>query len=211
MKTANIALISTLYDTQGADFYKDIYFPVIKYAAMSIYFESNSTQKYYDIAGLQDCITNKIGVTIPIHVLRNSIKAISKKANQDVILELYQKGDYFLIKKNWDACINVSIEKQSDIVSANFQELNLYFKEFLKTEQLSSNKEFIDFFLCYAEDISNYINNSNSATELNEDFVNVVRFIDWLHDFKTDSYNIIDNLMWGAIVAGFRSSNHEYG
>lgn len=99
MKTANIALISTLYDTQGADFYKDIYFPVIKYAAMSIYFESNSTQKYYDIAGLQDCITNKIGVAIPIHVLRNSIKAISKRANQDVILELYQKGDYFLIKK----------------------------------------------------------------------------------------------------------------
>lgn len=208
MKTANIALISTLYDTQGADFYKDIYFPVIKYAAMSIYFESNSTQKYYDIAGLQDCITNKIGVAIPIHVLRNSIKAISKRANQDVILELYQKGDYFLIKKNWDACINVSIEKQSDIVSANFQELNLYFKEYLKTEQLSSNKEFIDFFLCYAEDISNYINNGNSTTEVNEDFVNVVRFIDWLHDFKTDSYNIIDNLMWGAIVAGFLQRNN---
>ena len=37
MQNANIALISTLYNSKGADFYKDIYFPIIKYAAMNIF------------------------------------------------------------------------------------------------------------------------------------------------------------------------------
>ena len=156
MQNANIALISTLYNSKGADFYKDIYFPIIKYAAMNIFFESEDSQKYFDVIGLQERITNKIGITIPIPVLRNSIKALSRHSGQDVVLELYQKGDYFVIRKNWDAATNVCLEEQADIISARFRELNLYFVEFLKTEHLTSNKEFVDFFLTYAEDVSNY-------------------------------------------------------
>lgn len=132
MHNANIALISTLYNSKGADFYKDIYFPVIKYAAMNIYFESEDAQKYFDIIGLQERIKNKIGITIPVPVLRNSIKALSRRSDQDVILELYQKGDYFVIRKNWDADINVSIERQADDISTNFRELNLYCLELKK-------------------------------------------------------------------------------
>lgn len=203
MHNANIALISTLYNSKGADFYKDIYFPVIKYAAMNIYFESEDAQKYFDIIGLQERIKNKIGITIPVPVLRNSIKALSRRSDQDVILELYQKGDYFVIRKNWDADINVSIERQADDISTNFRELNLYFNEFLKTEHLTSGKEFIDFFLSYAGDVSNYINATNTASAINEEFVNIIRFIQWLKEYRPDSYQIVNNLMWGSIVAGF--------
>ena len=203
MQNANIALISTLYNSKGADFYKDIYFPIIKYAAMNIFFESEDSQKYFDVIGLQERITNKIGVTIPIPVLRNSIKALSRHSGQDVVLELYQKGDYFVIRKNWDAATNVCLEEQADIISARFRELNLYFVEFLKTEHLTSNKEFVDFFLTYAEDVSNYINALNTVSEVNEDFVNIIRFIQWLKEEKPDSFQIVNNLMWGAIIAGF--------
>ncbi len=170
---------------------------------MNIFFESEDSQKYFDVIGLQERITNKIGVTIPIPVLRNSIKALSRHSGQDVVLELYQKGDYFVIRKNWDATTNVCLEEQADIISARFRELNLYFVEFLKTEHLTSNKEFVDFFLTYAEDVSNYINALNTVSEVNEDFVNIIRFIQWLKEEKPDSFQIVNNLMWGAIIAGF--------
>lgn len=203
MQNANIALISTLYNSKGADFYKDIYFPIIKYAAMNIFYEYDDSQRYYDIVGLQECITNKIGITIPIPVLRNSIRALSRRPNQDVVLELYQSGDYFVIRKNWDADTNENLEQQADEISANFRELNLYFKEFLSIEHLTSNKEFVDFFLAYASDVSNYINSSDTASNVNEDYVNIVRYIQWLRESKPQSYQVVNNLMWGSIVAGF--------
>ena len=203
MQNANIALISTLYNSKGADFYKDIYFPIIKYAAMNIYFEAEDSQKYFDIVGLQERITNRIGITIPVPILRNSIRALSRRTDQDVVLELYQKGDYFVIRKNWDADINISLEQQADVISTSFRELNLYFTEFLQTEHLTSEKEFIDFFLSYAGDVSNYINSSNTTSEVNEEYVNIVRFIQWLKESRPNSYQVVNNLMWGSIVAGF--------
>lgn len=208
MQQVNIALISTLYNSKGADFYKEIYFPVIKYAAMSIFYETNDSRKYYNILALQERITEKIGIKIPVLVLRNSIKILSRLKNQDVSLELYQKGDYFVIRKNWDADINLDIERQSDVVSNNFRELNLYFREFLKTERLHSEKEFADFFLTYAEEVSNYINSLSTNIPVNEEFVNIVRFIEWLKKQKPDLYDVVNNLLWGSIVAGFLQRNN---
>lgn len=208
MQQINIALISTLYNSKGADFYKEIYFPVIKYAAMSIFYESDDSRKYYDILALQERITEKIGIKIPVLVLRNSIKMLSRLKNQDVSLELYQNGDYFVIRKNWDADINLDIERQSDIISNNFRELNLYFREFLKIERLHSEKEFADFFLTYADEVSNYINSLNTNVPVNEEFVNIVRFIEWLKNQKPDLYEVVNNLIWGAIVAGFLQRNN---
>lgn len=203
MQNTNIALITTLYNTKNADFYKDIYFPIIKYAAMNIFYEAASFEKYYDITELQNRISEKIGITIPISVLRNSIKALSKKSDSDVLLELYQKGDYFIIRKNWDASINANLEAKSDELSRKYREIELFFKEYLEIENLSSNKTFFDFFKGSSEDVVNYINAIDSRSSINEEYVNVVRFIEWLKDSKPSYYDVVNNLFWGSIIAGF--------
>ena len=203
MQKANIALISTLYNTKGADFYKDIYFPVIKYAAMSIYYESDSSEKYYDITALQDRVNEKIGITVPIPVLRNSVRALSRRVDSDVVLELYQNGDYFVIKKNRDSLIDADLNQYADMLSTNFREIEICFEHYLKVEKLSSSKTFADLFNDSIVDVVNYVNAEGAKTSVNEEYVNVVRFIDWLKTSNSHYYNVVNTLLWGAIVAGF--------
>ena len=203
MQKANIALISTLYNTRGADFYKDIYFPVIKYAAMNIYYESDSSEKYYDITALQDSVAEKIGITIPLSVLRNSIKSLSRVTDSDVMVELYQKGDYFVIRRNWDISINHSLEQEANTLSTSFREVEICFNQFLEVEQLSSSKTFSDLFTESSEDVVNYINAEGTTNSINENYVNVIRFIKWLKDANPHYYSVVNTLLWGAIVAGF--------
>lgn len=203
MQKANIALISTLYNTKGADFYKDIYFPVIKYAAMSIYYESDSSEKYYDITALQDRVNEKIGITVPIPVLRNSVRTLSRRVDSDVVLELYQNGDYFVIKKNRDSLIDADLNQYADMLSTNFREIEICFEHYLKVEKLSSSKTFADLFNDSIVDVVNYVNAEGAKTSVNEEYVNVVRFIDWLKTSNSHYYNVVNTLLWGSIVAGF--------
>lgn len=198
MQKANIALISTLYNTRGADFYKDIYFPVIKYAAMNIYYESDSSEKYYDITALQDSVAEKIGITIPLSVLRNSIKSLSRVTDSDVMVELYQKGDYFVIRRNWDISINHSLEQEANTLSTSFREVEICFNQFLEVEQLSSSKTFSDLFTESSEDVVNYINAEGTTNSINENYVNVIRFIKWLKDANPHYYSVVNTLLWGG-------------
>lgn len=203
MQKVNIALISTLYNTKGADFYKEIYFPVIKYAAMSIYYDSDASEKYFDITSLQERVSDKIGITIPISVLRNSLKALSRKTDSDIILELYQKGDYFVVKRNCDISVNEAIEHESNTLSTSFREIDICFQEYLQTEKLTSKKQFADLFNESSEDVARYINSESSSTIVNEDYVNVIRFINWLKESNPKYYDVVNTLLWGSIIAGF--------
>ena len=76
---SNLALITTLYNTPRSDFYKDIYFPLIRYAILCIYNEYADKEKHYDVTALQEKINEKSGVQIPLHVLRTSICALAQK------------------------------------------------------------------------------------------------------------------------------------
>ena len=52
-------------------------------------------------------------------------------------------------------------------------------------------------------DVVNYVNAEGAKTSVNEEYVNVVRFIDWLKTSNSHYYNVVNTLLWGSIVAGF--------
>ena len=79
MNRINYALISALYDTQGANLYNDVYFPIIKYTIVNQYYTQIDVEKYYDHQDLQSSIENDFGIKIPLVVIKQSIKAIKKK------------------------------------------------------------------------------------------------------------------------------------
>ena len=56
MNKKNFALLAVLYDTEGADLYHDIYFPIIKYVVATKCTQQIDTAKFYDITELQDNI-----------------------------------------------------------------------------------------------------------------------------------------------------------
>lgn len=175
-----------------------------------MFFQSGQTQNYFSLTELKQYIIDKVGVDVPVPVLRNSIKALSKNQESDVVLDLYQKGDYFQIKHNWDQSINISFEEQSDSLSAQLRKTEILFQEYLELEQISSRKTFLNLFIDSAEDVINYVNQGNASSVVNEEYVNVIRFTEWLKNTENELYEIVNNLMWGSIVAGFlQRSNVE--
>ena len=207
---SNIALIATLYNSPGADLYKDIYFPLIKYSIMCIYNDYGDTERHYDITALQEKILEKSGITIPLQVLRASVRLLSRRS-EDSGVYLYKGDNYFKITPAISDEI-ASVDKGTDQISTQYRRLELYFKEYLETEKLTSLKSLKDFFQDTSIEVFRYIDNVDALSVVDQSYVNVVRFIDWVKSEKPDSYQVIENLLWGSIIAGFlRRTNADIG
>lgn len=207
---SNIALITTLYNTPGSDLYKDIYFPLIRYAVKCIYSDYLDFERHYDVIALQEKIVEKSGISIPLHVLKASVRAIAQKG-PDSGIQLYSGGNYFKITA---AIIQDFSDTDSSVkkVSSQYRKLEIFFAEFLETTGLTSGKTLKDFFQDSSLEVLEYINNSSALSVVNEEYVNVVRFIDWIKKERNEYYPVIENLLWGAIVAGFlQRSNADLG
>lgn len=204
---SNLALITTLYNSKGADFYKDIYFPLIRYSVMNISY--GLKEKHYDVIGLQDNIKEKAGITIPLQVLRNSIRLLSESKSLPFSVFLYSDGNYFKITGDL-GIVEEEINEAANLISSQFRRLEIYFQEYLEYEHLSSTKTLLDFFNNNSDDVLKYLEKGDALPEIAQEYVNVVRFIDWLKESKSEYYEVVNNLLWGSIVAGFlQRSNVE--
>lgn len=204
---SNLALITTLYNSRGADFYKDIYFPLIRYSVMSL--SSGLKEKHYDVLGLQDNIKEKAGITIPLQVLRNSIRLLSESESLPFSVYLYSDGNYFKI--TGDLGIDEEeINEAASLISGKYRRIEIFFQEYLEYENLSSAKTLLDFFNDNSDDVLRYLESGDALPEIDQEYVNVVRFIDWLKETQSEYYEVVNNLLWGSIVAGFlQRSNVE--
>jgi Zn ribbon nucleic-acid-binding protein len=206
MNRSNYALISTLYDTKGADLYNDIYFPIIKYEIVNQFYTQNDIEKYYDLEELQRLINVDFGVIIPLVVLRQSIKAIGNGDN-GISLSVFENGKQFKIKKAWDITINTFIDNKSQELSAKFSQLEILYKRFLEIEQLPYDKSFLDFYSDNTAEIFKYVEEADGNSIINEKHVNLARFLSWIKEYNNDLYNIANDIFWGSIIAGFLKRN----
>ena len=86
------------------------------------------------------------------------------------------------------------------------------FQQFLQSEHLDCNKTFFDFFNDYAEDTFLFVEQGGAEVKIDENYANLSRFVSWIKDNDTDIYNLINELFWGAVIAGFlRRSNVDLG
>ena len=204
---SNLALITTLYNSKGADFYKDIYFPLIRYSVTNISY--GLKEKHYDVIGLQDNIKEKAGITIPLQVLRNSIRLLSESKSLPFSVFLYSDGNYFKIIGDL-GIDEEEINEAANLISSQYRRIEIFFQEYLEYEHLSSTKSLLDFFNNNSDDVLNYLEKGDALPEIDQEYVNVVRYIDWLKESKSEYYEVVNNLLWGSIVAGFlQRSNVE--
>ncbi len=208
---SNLALITTLYNTPGADLYKDIYFPLIRYSVMSIYLDyERDKQKHYDVEALQEKINEKSGILIPLQVLKTSICMFASRGAESGI-QIYEKGNFFRITEDITKGLD-DVEINVDKVSENYRKLEIFFQEYLEIEGLTSSKTVKDFFQNSSLEVLEYIDNTAAQSVINQEYVNVIRFIDWIKIAKPDYYLVVENMLWGAIVAGFlQRSNVDLG
>lgn len=72
MNQSNYALLTALYDSQSLDFYKEIYFPIIKYGIFLLFQNQKEMTKYYDTTNIQDQIIINFGIKVPLIVIKQA-------------------------------------------------------------------------------------------------------------------------------------------
>lgn len=211
MHKIEFALIAALYDSKNANFYRDIYFPIIKYSIVEMYYENLNDSRYFNISDLQDSIATRFGINIPQIVLEQAIKAIEK--NKDEIrLRYFKDGQIFEVFDVWDLSINESIDGKAEDIRNKFEQLELTFQHYLTSEGLDCDKTFFDFFSDYSEDTFLYIETGFSSISVDEKYTNLASFINWVKEHQTDLYDVVADVFWASIIAGFlRRSNADLG
>ena len=202
----NIALITALFNEKGANFYKDIYFPIIRYSLISLFNEHGRNERYFQILDLQEYIRNKFFIEIPVVVLRNSVVALRGKTQTDIVVEtLGAHDDSIYINRIADIQENEEIDREASIIEDNFTLLENLFQQYLITEHLDSNTNLYGFILeCEEECYSMIAGEDASQTEgINANFSNTARFIDWLKQNRTDLYQYFTDIVWSAVISAF--------
>lgn len=202
MNKTNFALLAVLYDTEGADLYNDIYFPIIKYSLATICTQQIDSAKYYDTSVLQQNIVNYFGVKIPLIVLKQCVKAIGK-TNNDFSITVYENGEKYQIKKVWDVSVSETIDIKMDRVVKYFDQLEMEFKRYTQDKSIETDKTFLNFFTDNTDDLFKYMNDLDSATLINENYLHIVRFLLELKRTKEELFNVANDIFWGSCVAAF--------
>ena len=202
MNKTNFALLAVLYDTEGADLYHDIYFPIIKYSLATICTQQIDSAKYYDTSALQQNIVNSFGIKIPLIVLKQCVKAIGK-ANNDFSITVYENGEKYQIKKIWDVSVSETIDIKMDRVVKYFDQLEIEFKKYSQDKSIETDKTFLNFFTDNTDDLFKYMNDLDSATLINENYLHIVRFLLELKRTKEELFNVANDIFWGSCVAAF--------
>lgn len=211
MAKIEFALIAALYDNKNADFYKDIYFPIIKYSIVEMYYENLGEENYYEVVSLQNNIYGNFGVKIPMIVLSQALRLL--EAGKDGMkLKYYKDGQIFKVSEAEDISVNQRIDNRAETIRKSFEQLEITFQHYLEVEKLDCEKSFFDFFCAYSDETYQYIETGFSQININEEYVNLASFVKWIKENQTDLYEVVGDVFWGAIIAGFlRRSNVSLG
>ena len=204
MKKNNIALITALYNVKDANFYREIYFPVIKYSITRLFLESPENQKYGDITELQEKIEYWFGITIPLVVLRKSLTALSNTSD-DVIIKPYDKQNYYSIERVWDAELKEDIDTKAEKVRELFFRLTISFNQYLEHKGLTSSKSFPDLLVKYSNESISLFEKTTQNEMVGEEFSNMALFLQWIQKNDEELFVLVEQILWSSIIAGFLS------
>ncbi len=202
MTKNNFALMSVLYDNAGADLYNDIYFPIIKYGIATIHNTQSGESNYYDLGTLQTTIQNNFGITIPLIVLKQAVRAVAN-VNNEISIHLMDNGNSFKIIKAWNSSQKESIENKMQNTISEFRELESLFEKYLQRENLLTDKTFTNFFTDNCEEIFKYIDQLDSIPLINEDYVHLTKFLNELRESDFELFNVANSVFWGSVISAF--------
>ena len=203
----NIALITALFNEKGANFYKDIYFPIIRYSLIGMFYEHGGNDNFFNVRDLQDYIRNKFFIDIPVVVLRNSVVALRGSTQTDIVVkETFGKHeDGIYIKRIVSFEENNVIDREAKKIEDEFALLENLFQQYLAAEHLDSKTNLYNFISdceeeCYAMIVSD---DSSQSGGINANYSNTARFIEWLKSNRKDLYQYFEDIVWGSVISSF--------
>lgn len=205
---SNLALIATLYNNHSANLYSDIYFPIINFGVATISKSQNDTEKYYDIEYLQTTIEKDFGIKIPLIVLRQALQALVSQ-QKDITIKLFEKGEKFQIIKEWDVYIDKSTEERLTSVLQDFDKLEEAFVDFVETNNIDTDKSFLEFFSENTNDIFKYLDNLEAIPTIDENYYHVANFLIQIKERNHDLFKLANNTFWASVISAFLKRNAD--
>lgn len=203
MDKTTLSLVTALVDTQDANLYNDIYFPIIKYCVVELYYNGHRDgRKIFSIQELHSVICEKFGVSIPQIVLQHCIINL-KKYPIGIDITPIDNGKQFCVNKELDISLNAEMDVKSFNISEGFERLESCFKKYLEAEQITSTKSFVDFYTDNTDEVITYLRDDNADSSLSAEYANLARFIIWIKEYDKALYSLIDDIFFAALVAGF--------
>ena len=205
MEKSNYALISALYSNEGMGLYKDIYFPIIKYALVKLYSESNQLEVFLGSDNIFNFIENKFGLTIPHVVIEKTIQKLSVD-NSRIELEIYEGGTSFIVKNASFDNTDLDIDEKEAAFSAQLKAIDEEYRLFAQThDSADENVSFTEFITSNTEDVLGYFENKD-INEVDDRYTTMIFFLQYLSERKREMYDAANKLFWGSIISGFLKS-----
>lgn len=207
MEKSNYALISALYSSANHGLYSDIYFPIIKYALVSLFATRENGNPYCSATDVHGFILDKFGIDIPHIVISKSIKKINAQRWGNIKLTVYENGDSFQIQNASFDRDDEDIQYREKLFTEKIDIIEKKYQDFLEQEgSINDGVSFIQFISDNTDDILGYFENQDTS-KVDERYATLVFFLQYLSDNENELYQIANQLFWGSVIAGFLRSD----
>ena len=206
----NYALISALYANKTSGFYSDVYFPIIKYTIVQLFNnkERVGDSAYFTAQDVQDYISERFKIRIPIIVLAKSLEKIETTKKDFVDLTLMENGNSFQIRKVWDSQEFDELAEREERFSKGLKGIEADYKRFLESNgTYDDGVSYLQFISDNTQEVLGYFQNSDSSV-IDEKYATIIFFLEYLHrtPSKKEEFGIAEQLFWASIIAGFLKS-----
>ena len=200
---SNYALISALYANETKGLYSDIYFPIIKYSIAKIYTKKDLDASYCTVDKISEYIKEIFGIEIPTIVVEKSVLKISK-ISSEINLKVYENGNSFRILNA--AFDDVDVDNKEVQFTSKLGQIERTYQEFLTLQGCYDDKvSFLQFITDNTDDILGYFEDED-ASKVDERYVTLVFFLQYLSDNDKDLYAVANQLFWSSVIVAFLKS-----
>ncbi|MFW5804345.1 MAG: hypothetical protein ACOCWG_03835 [bacterium] len=196
----------------GKDLFNSVYIPICK-RAMSSY--SNKGQEFGADTDIQEEIKELYGLNVPITIVRQlikaSVKSFTRKEKKETSVEIFENGKNFKLKlfvfTRYEKVYN-QLSKDSELLQKAFA---TYYCDCLEDKQEDAD---IPLFVDFIDKNKNKLSHFFAGEELNgvdveKSFLPHVQFIEHVQINSRFLYELIENIYFGSIIAGFLESGIE--
>lgn len=202
MNQTNIALLSALYN-EKSNLYKEIYFPIIKFA-LALSLKESEDKRTSSIENLHFKIIREFGISIPQTIIRQTIKQLINSK----ILQINLTKDDFLRVGMADISFLDDIQDKGELINSSLQRLEKSYIDYFSAQEIVPEKSLAEFFSAQTLEVINYLSNTEIEATLNEEYTHSVKYLSWLKTNDVELFESANKVLWGATVAGFLGRNH---
>lgn len=193
MNHINIALLSALYNEQS-NLYKEIYFPIIKFA-LAFSLKESEDKRTSSIENLHKKIVQEFGISIPQTIIKQAIKQLTSRE----IFQVNLTEDDTLRVNKADISFLDDIQNKGKLIDSSLQRLEKSYIDYFSSLEIVPEKSLAEFLSAQTQEVINYLSNKEIEITLNEEYTHNVKYLSWLKTNDVELFESANKILWGGL------------